>query len=49
LYDARAGETHLNDGEHSVAGDALDEVTRRVQKLLAVAERTANEDESDAF
>lgn len=49
MYDARAGETHLNDGEHSVAGDALDEVTRRVQKLLAVAERTANEDESDAF
>ena len=48
-YESRAGEAQLNDEEHPVAGDALDEVTSRVRKLLAVAERTANDDESDAF
>lgn len=30
-------------------GMPLDEVTRRVQKLIAVAERTGNHDEADAF
>lgn len=35
--------------EVTVGEMSLDEVTRRVQKLIAVAERTENSDEADAF
>ena len=41
----------MSDSGHSAEGDdlSLQEVTRRVQKLIAVAERTTHPDESDAF
>ena len=41
----------MTESSHSAEGDdlSLQEVTRRVQKLIAVAERTTHPDESDAF